>query len=755
LNPATNALRCVDVWVQPETDLEEFAAQTREMESALGEGLPGRVWAQAEPAWITDLGDVVHFRRREAAVAARLRGAFAFPVRIDGVVRQVVEFFCRDLREPDPELMRVFSAIGIQMGQFLERSRAAEQLRASEERFRLLFELSPVPVALHRGDGKYLKVNQAYQQMVGYSRDELLQLGVRRITHPDDVSDGQQRLSELMAGTCHTYQREKRFLHKNNGVIWARTVASAVRNEARELDYIISVVEDITKRKREERVAAEFSNLAHRLSAALSAKDAARTIADAASNLFAWDACYLHLLSPAGLIHPVLTMDTVEGSRLEVERGAFTLDPSPLMTEVIARGAKLINRDPAGPVPAPALTRFGDVNRPSASMMYVPIRKGTQSVGVMSVQSYIPHAYSKEDLNLFQSLADQCAVAIERIHAVEEMGRSEARQRALLNAVPDLMLRLQRDGTIIDCKVSNADDLATHVQRSVGCKLRDSWPEAIADALLLEVGKVLNEGAPRIIEFEFSGPAGTRDYEARLVCSGPEEVLAMVRDYTERKQLENEVLIISAREQQRIGKDLHDGLGQLLTGLAFFARALQEKLADKSLAESADAAQLTQLALKATTQARLMARGLYPVELETRGLAAALTELAHSMEKLHNLSCSVELDTSLPPFGKSQDRHLFRIVQEASNNAVKHSQCRQITITLRAEGHGALLAIRDDGRGIKPGVPRADGMGLRIMRYRARRIGARLDVRPATGGGTEVLLRIPRRKRKLPDPANL
>jgi PAS domain S-box-containing protein len=750
-----NVLRCVDVYGRPGAAVQAFAEHIRSLVLPPGLGLPGRIWSSNETACASAITEDHRFQAAGPAAGSRLCGALAFPVRVHGVVEEVMEFFFDQALDEDVELTRVFAAIGTQIGQFLERNRASESSRRSEERFRLLFEWAPVPIALHRGDGRYLRTNGAYQRMVGYSNEELLSLGVRKITHPEDVAEGQRLVQELVDRKLDRYQREKRFLHKNGAVVWVRSTAGAVRNAEGEFDYIISIVEDITERKRGEGRAAAFSNLAYNLSAASSAPEAARIIGSVASSLFGWDAYYLHLFSPEGLILPVLTVDTINGERTEVPRGTFTLDPSPMMIEVTARGPRLINRESLELDPGSILVRFGDKNRPSASLMYVPIRSGAKTVGIMSVQSYTLHAYAENDLAILQSLADHCAGTLERIHSAERLRRSESRLRALVGAVPDLMLRLSRDGTIIDAKINinRADAASAPFEKSTSGKLQEVWPEPITQLILEHVQKALLESEPQIFEFEFPTPQGARDYEARLVCSSPDEVLAIIRDFTERKQLENEVLLISAREQQRIGKDLHDGLGQLLTGLAFFARSLQEKLGAKSLEESADAAHLTQLALKATTQARLMARGLYPVELETRGLAAALTELAHSIEKLHSISCSVELDASLPPFRKSQDKHLFRIVQEAANNAVKHSQCRQITIALKAEGPSAVLAIRDDGHGIGRRVARADGMGLRIMRYRARRIGAQLGIHPATGGGTEVLLRIPGRKRKPPDQA--
>jgi signal transduction histidine kinase len=261
--------------------------------------------------------------------------------------------------------------------------------------------------------------------------------------------------------------------------------------------------------------------------------------------------------------------------------------------------------------------------------------------------------------------------------------------------------------------------------------------------ILLHVARALQKDATQIFDFEYPSGREGRDYEVRVVRSSADEALVIVRDFSERKQLEKEVLAISAREQARIGKDLHDGLGQLLTGMAFLARALREKLSAKGAEEAEDAGHISQLALKATTQTRLLARGLFPAELETKGLTAALQELAHSLEKLHKVSCSVEVDVSLRFARKTTEKHLYRIVQEATTNAVKHGQCARVEIALcRRDGSGC-LDVKDDGIGFSNSTPSPDGMGIRIMRYRARRIGGQLTIHQPESGGTQVVVQFP------------
>jgi len=126
---------------------------------------------------------------------------------------------------------------------------SSEVFHESEERFRTLFESSPIPISLHSPDGKYLQTNKAYQDMLGYTDEELRHMGVKNVTHPHDVPEGRRLFEDLRLGKRDFYQRDKRFLRKDGCVIWAHSTVSAVRNSNKNLRYLISVVEDVTRRK--------------------------------------------------------------------------------------------------------------------------------------------------------------------------------------------------------------------------------------------------------------------------------------------------------------------------------------------------------------------------------------------------------------------------------------------------------------------------------------------------------------------------
>ncbi len=215
-------------------------------------------------------------------------------------------------------------------------------------------------------------------------------------------------------------------------------------------------------------------------------------------------------------------------------------------------------------------------------------------------------------------------------------------------------------------------------------------------------------------------------------------VMAIMSDITEQKRLQKEIILVSGREQRRIGQDLHDGLGQVLTGVTFLSRVLEQKLTSKSLAEATEAAEITRLVNKAISQTRNLSRGLYPATLESDGLMAALEELAAGTENTFNISCNFTYNKPVFIDDVTVAVHLYRIVLESINNATRHGKAQNITISLDTIYDKCILTIKDDGVGMDEPPTHGKGMGITLMNYRARMIGAALVVQGAPGEGTIV-----------------
>ncbi len=211
------------------------------------------------------------------------------------------------------------------------------------------------------------------------------------------------------------------------------------------------------------------------------------------------------------------------------------------------------------------------------------------------------------------------------------------------------------------------------------------------------------------------------------------------RDITEHRHMEKRLLEMEERERQRIGQDLHDGLGQLLSGIAFKCQALESLLEKKLPAHAAQAAEVAMLAEQAKAQARHLTQGLLPVKAEQEGLMVALKELADDTRKLFELSCTFRCNEPVAMQDETVVIHLYRIAQEAVNNAVKHGRPGQIDISLDNEHGHIVMVISDNGTGMKDAGTRTNGMGLKIMNYRANMIGASLDIQSSRQQGTRVV----------------
>jgi PAS domain S-box-containing protein len=224
-----------------------------------------------------------------------------------------------------------------------------------------------------------------------------------------------------------------------------------------------------------------------------------------------------------------------------------------------------------------------------------------------------------------------------------------------------------------------------------------------------------------------------RDGAGRVI-----RIVGIAEDITDQRRMEREILEISDREQARIGQDLHDSLCQKLVSLAFDNESLEQKLAARSVPETDAARQMGELLDDVITEARALSRGLFPVKLEADGFGIALRQLAASVSARFKVDCRAHCDQPAPMASYAAAMHLYRIAQEAVNNAIKHAQGGVIAIELRSIGDRIELSVSDDGIGLSPVKNPNGGMGLHIMEYRARTIGGTLSVGRRPGGGTIV-----------------
>lgn len=250
-------------------------------------------------------------------------------------------------------------------------------------------------------------------------------------------------------------------------------------------------------------------------------------------------------------------------------------------------------------------------------------------------------------------------------------------------------------------------------------------------------------------EYRIVQPSGAvrwihdRAFPVRSETGETYRMAGIAEDITDRKQLEKGILEISEREQGRIGQDLHDGLCQHLISIAFDTDRLQKKLAMRSFSEAAEAKKIFDLVDEAITQARHLARGLYPINLGAEGLAAALQELASKINDRFQIECVWDYPGPVQVEDNAVAIHLYRIAQEAVNNAIRHSGAKRVVIRVTAEADKIHLVIADNGIGIREINNGDGGMGLHIMNYRSRLIGGLLQIQTRPEQGTIISCSVP------------
>ena len=245
----------------------------------------------------------------------------------------------------------------------------------------------------------------------------------------------------------------------------------------------------------------------------------------------------------------------------------------------------------------------------------------------------------------------------------------------------------------------------------------------------------------------------TRDGCERLIAwsstildgesGSPSHIIATGIDITERKRLEKAILEISSAEQRRIGQDLHDGLGQHLTGIACMSKVQEQKLREKGLSEATEAARIVGLVNEAINKARQLAHGLLPVVSDSHGLMSALRQWAAEVEDLFKISCRLQITEPVLIHDANVSTHLYRIAQEAVNNAIKHGQAQNIVISLFGGEDYGTLEIENDGSSLPVPAAGNSGMGMRIMKYRARMIGGSLKVESIGARGVRITCEFP------------
>jgi two-component system, LuxR family, sensor kinase FixL len=318
--------------------------------------------------------------------------------------------------------------------------------------------------------------------------------------------------------------------------------------------------------------------------------------------------------------------------------------------------------------------------------------------------------------------------------------RSEALLRATTSNTADTLFLLD---TAMRVRFVNNSVNGLTPEQIIGREINTLLPATASAGVLQKLGHILESGETTTFEFESIADGQGQYFENRAVLVRDDGIATGIsismRDITERKRLEQEILDVSGRERQSIGRDLHDGLGQELTGIALMLRGLSSRIQQRCPDVVENVNEIIGHLNQSIETARSLARGLLPVRTETGGLSAALRALAARSRDLYGLEVTYRSEMC-PEFAftETDASHLYRITQEALTNASRHGHASLVDISLIAKEDGFTLCITDNGVGFVRTAPSGSGMGLKIMKYRADMIGAKFEIAANQPRGTAV-----------------
>lgn len=383
------------------------------------------------------------------------------------------------------------------------------------------------------------------------------------------------------------------------------------------------------------------------------------------------------------------------------------------------------------------------------SVILVPMAVSGDLVGFIGLDSTRTEMQWTEDaISLLKVVAAIIADALDRRNTEDELRQENAFNNALFNASGAVIIVLDQEGHIVRFNPAAEQVTGIVATDALGKLPWELFVPRDERSLERRIFRRLAAGAPSSAH---EGNIVTKLGERRVISwsitsiassdSSVDYVILSGIDVTETKQLEADVLNVAEQEQSRFGHDLHDGLGQHLTGIEFMSHVLHKRLEERKAPEAPDMEIISTLIREAIGHTRDLARGLSPVLLQSKGLAVALQDLAASTTRhMRQVHCSCQIAEPLPLLGHEVAIHLYRITQEAVSNAAKHGKGSEILISVRVVDGHLELSIEDNGEGFADARSGggSGGMGLRVMHYRAGIIGGTLNIMQRPGEGVTL-----------------
>lgn len=367
-------------------------------------------------------------------------------------------------------------------------------------------------------------------------------------------------------------------------------------------------------------------------------------------------------------------------------------------------------------------------------------------------QCIIESIYDDKRLHIRLALAEKMAhEKVQQQITEQQLRESEARARSILETTVDAIITINPKGNIKTFNKTAEKLFGFNSKEVIGENVKILMPDPYKSEHDDYMDHYLETGERKIIGIGREVTGKRKDgstfpmYLAVSEVKLPDQHIftGIVRDISEQRRLEQEVLRISEHERQRIGQDLHDGLGQMLTGIGLITKNLSQQLSMEKNPLAEEAEEINSLIKQADEQARSLARGLVPVEFDEKGLEAALERLKQNAEKLFDIECSLEVLGDIDFDDATQAIHLYRIAQEGVSNAVKHGGATKVSVHLASTDKHIRLRVADNGSGFAKNWDSEGGLGVRIMQFRARLVGGNLEISDVPDKGAIITCTIP------------
>ncbi len=459
---------------------------------------------------------------------------------------------------------------------------AETTLTRREKHFRAISENSLDIVSLMDHDANFTYNSLSLQRVLGYQPEELIGRSSFALVHDEDVAQAREDFRRCIADPQVTIRSKYRVRHRDGGWRHLETICKSFLDDS-EIAGVVVNSRDVSERHRIEHYNAVLSTLGLKLSSAVSAEESARIIVDSADKLFGWDACTLNLYSQdEDKIYPILSIDTVRGRKIEIPPTEIQQSPTTRARRILTQGAELILR--AEPLAfSPDALGFGDKARPSASLMFVPIRNRTRVIGILSIQSYKLKAYDQQALEALQALADYCGGALERIRVEQALRESERRFRQLFEDSPDAVFVEDTNGQVLDANLAAARLQGMPREELIGKSLAELVPPARREEAQQLFRKLISGELQQVEGVSLTAQGREVPVEvrtSRIDFSGKPALLLHVRDISERKQAEealkgSEIRFHSVWENSVDGMRLTDENGIIIAVNAAYCKLVE------------------------------------------------------------------------------------------------------------------------------------------------------------------------------------